>query len=144
MSQNELEWTETRCSYQRPALERVRVVSYNGSCQLVPYIRQKNLGKLSITQRPRASKDMEFRVNSTSCRLKASSEFLLNKLLKFCQLVNGLQNQVELVNFQASFPRSFFVFQNRTISFSYVLNLLQNNSVNHAFSIVIKTPSNCP
>ena len=37
----------------------------------------------------------------------------------------------------------FYVFQNRSISFSYVLNLLQNSSVNHVFSIVFETSSNC-
>ena len=52
---------------------------------------RKIQANLEITQIRRAYKDMELRVNSTSCRLKTPSEFLLNNLmLKCCQLVNGL------------------------------------------------------
>ena len=31
-TRNELERAGTRCSYQRLALERVKVISYNGTC----------------------------------------------------------------------------------------------------------------
>ena len=109
--------------------------------------RQKLLGKLTITLTYRASKDIEFRVNITSLRLTAPSEFLFNKLiLKLCPLVNGSVNLMESCLTATLYFRGPFlcVFQNRSISFSYVLDSLQNNSVNHIFSIVIKTPSNCP
>ena len=41
MSQNQLEQAGTRWSYQRLELERVRVVSCNGSCQLLPYTSER-------------------------------------------------------------------------------------------------------
>ena len=52
---------------------------------------RKFWGKLIITQTGRASKDMEFGMNSTNWRLIAPSDILFNKLIKkFCCLVNGL------------------------------------------------------
>ena len=54
------------------------------------YHKMRRLLQIATVQR-RASKDMQSRVNSASCRLTAPSEFLFNKLmLKFCQLLNGL------------------------------------------------------
>ena len=72
MSSNQLEQAGTRWSYQGLALERVRLVRCSGSWQ-------KLCGNLTKTQTHRASKDMEFQVNSTSWRLTALSEFLFNK-----------------------------------------------------------------
>ena len=49
------------------------------------------IGQLTIAKTRRASKEMEFPVESKSCRLTAPSEFLFNKIvMKICQSVNGL------------------------------------------------------
>ena len=60
MSWNYLERAGIRWSYSRLALERVRVVSCSGSCQMLPCIRQEIWGNLTITQTCRASKAIEF------------------------------------------------------------------------------------
>ena len=52
--------------------------------------------------------------------------------------------KVELLTATLHFKGVFFIFQNRSVSFSYGLNLPQNSSVNHTFSIALKTLSNCP
>ena len=52
--------------------------------------------------------------------------------------------QGELANYHALSRRSFFcVFQNRSVSSSYVLTLLQNSWVNHVFLIAFETSSTC-
>ena len=108
--------------------------------------RQKLLGKLTITLTYRASKDIEFWVNITSLRLTATSEFLFNKLiLKFYPLVNGSVNVMEsCLTATLYFKGPFCVFFKTDQYLSVVLALLQNNSVNHIFSTVFKTPSNRP
>ena len=97
---NELEPTRTSWhEIELPKTRKSQASSLQWQLQLLRSIRQKLCGKLTKTQARRASKDMEFQVNSTSWRLAALSEFLFNKytnwnfvgqlmLCKFKGLVN--------------------------------------------------------